>query len=301
MSKRGTALFAAMCLIWGCPYLLIKVAVDGGVSPSAIVVARTALAILVLLPLAVRAGAVRPALRAWKPLLLFAGLEMCTPWFLLAHAEKDLSSSLTGLLIAGVPLVSAIAARALGEDDRLDRGRLIGLGIGLAGLAVLLGIDVRGDLLAVLAVGGVVIGYAIGPLVITRSLRDVPASGVNAVALAATGLVFLPMGGPDLVADPPPLDAGLALLGLGLVCTALALVLFFALIGEVGSQRALVITFVNPVVAVALGISFLDEPFTAGTAIGFPLVLLGCVLATRRNAAVVAAADVPVAAAGSTP
>lgn len=285
MSKRGAALFAAMCLIWGLPYLLIKIAVED-VSPAQVVVARTLLAAAVLVPLAVRAGAVRPALRAWKPLLLFAVLEMCGPWFLLAHAEQDLSSSLTGLLIAGVPLVSALAAQLLGEADKLDRGRLLGLGLGFAGLAVLLGIDVRGNLLAVVAVGVVVVGYATAPLIITRQLSQVPAAGVNAVALTTTCVLFLPFGGPGLVTHPPPWDAALALVALGLVCTALAMVLFFALIAEVGAQRALVITFVNPAVALVLGITFLDEPFTVGTAIGFPLVLLGCALATRRNAPV---------------
>ncbi len=271
-----------MCLVWGVPYLLIKVAVEE-VSASEVVLARTLLAVVVLLPLALRAGAVRPALRAWRPLLLFAALEMAGPWFLLAHAEQDLSSSLTGLLVAAVPLVSAVAARVLREDDRLDRGRLVGLGVGLAGVAVLLGVDVRGDLLAVGAVGLTVLGYAFGPLVITRSLAHVPATGVNAVALSMTALLYLPVGGPRLVEDPPSLQPALALLALGLVCTALALVLFFALIAEVGAQRALVITFVNPAVAVVLGIALLDEPFTLGTALGFPLVLLGCALATRRD------------------
>lgn len=285
MSRRGWLLFTVMCVVWGIPYLLIKVAVEQ-VSPAEVVFARTSLAALVLIPLALRARAVRPALRAWRPLLLFAALEMAGPWYLLAHAEQDLSSSLTGLLVAAVPLVSAVVARGLGESDRLDRGRVIGLGVGLAGVAVLLGVDVRGDLLAVGAVGVTVLGYATAPLLITRSLARVPAVGVNAVALSCAALLYLPFGAPGLISDPPTGRAALALVGLGLICTALALVLFFRLIAEVGSQRALVITFVNPAVAVVLGITLLDEPFTVGTAIGFPLVLLGCALATRRNRAI---------------
>ncbi len=167
----------------------------------------------------------------------------------------------------------------------------------MLGVGVLLGLDVGGgDLLAVGAVGLTVLGYATAPLMVSRSLKDVPASGVNATALAATALLYLPIALPRLLDGPAPsAKVSAAIVTLGLVCTALALVLFFALINEVGSNRALVITFVNPAVAVLLGIALLDEPFTAGTAIGFPLVLLGCVLATRRTAPAVtpAAPDQP--------
>ena len=282
MSRRAWGLFTAMCLIWGVPYLLIKVAVDE-VSPAELVLARTSLGAVALLPWALGSGALRPALRAWRPLLLFAVLEMAGPWFLLAHAEQELSSSLTGLLVAAVPLVAATAGRALGESDRLDRTRVGGLLLGVVGVAVLLGLDVRGgDLVAVGAVGLVVLGYALGPLVVSRSLGGVPSQGVNAAALGVTALVFLPVAAPAYDGLPSG-RVVLALLALGLVCTALALVLFFALIAEAGPNRALVITFINPAVAVLLGVLLLSEPFTTGTALGFPLVLLGSVLATRRS------------------
>lgn len=285
MSRRGWLLFAAMCVVWGVPYLLIKVAVEQ-ISPAELVLARTTLGAAALLPWAVRSGALRPALRAWRPLLLFAALEMAGPWFLLAHAERDLSSSLAGLLVAAVPLVAAVAGRAVGETDRLDPTRVAGLLVGLVGVGVLLGLDVHGgDLVAVGAVALTVLGYAFGPLVVSRSLQGVPSQGVNAAALGVTALLFLPIAAPSY-AGMPSGRVVLAVLGLGLVCTALALVLFFALIAEAGPHRALVITFVNPAVAVALGITLLGEPFTAGTAIGFPLVLVGCVLATRRTAGV---------------
>ena len=282
MSRRGWLLFAVMCLVWGVPYLLIKVAVDE-LQPAEVVLGRTVLGAAALLPWAVRSGALRPALAAWRPLLLFAVLEMAGPWFLLATAERDLSSSLTGLLVAVVPLAAAVAGRALGEADRLDRTRVAGLLVGLAGVAVLLGLDVRGgDLLAVGAVALTVVGYALGPLVVSRSLKDVPSQGVNAAALAATAVLFaVPAAG--AYDGWPSGQVVLAVLALGLVCTALALVLFFGLIAEAGPHRALVITYVNPAVAVLLGVLLLGEPFTAGTAIGFPLVLAGSVLATRRS------------------
>lgn len=285
MSRRGWVLFAVMCLVWGVPYLLIKVAVEELSAPE-LVLGRTVLGAAVLLPWAVRSGALRPALRAWRPLLLFAVLEMAGPWFLLARAEHDLPSSLTGLLVAAVPLVAAVAGRAVGDSDRLDRTRVAGLLVGLVGVAVLLGLDVHtSDLAAVGAVALTVLGYATGPLVISRALRDVPSQGVNAAALTATAVLFL-WPAAATYEGLPSVRVSLAVLGLGLVCTALALVLFFALIAEVGPNRALVITFVNPAVAVTLGILLLGEPFTVGTAVGFPLVLAGCVLATRRTATV---------------
>ncbi len=287
MSRRGWLLFAVMCVVWGVPYLLIKVAVEE-LGPAELVLGRTVLGAAVLLPWAVRSGALGPVLRRWRPLLLFAGLEMAGPWFLLARAERDLPSSLTGLLVAAVPLVAAVAGRALGESDRLDRTRVAGLLVGLVGVAVLLGLDVHtSDLAAVGAVALTVVGYALGPLVVSRSLRDVPSQGVNAAALTVTAVLFA---GPAAAAYDG-LQSGrvaLAVLALGLVCTALALVLFFALIAEAGPHRALVITFVNPAVAVTLGIVLLGEPFTVGTALGFPLVLAGCVLATRRTSSAAA-------------
>jgi len=272
-----------MCVVWGVPYLLIKVAV-AELAPTELVLCRTALGAAVLLPWAVATRALLPALRAWRPLLLFAVLEMAGPWWLLAHAERQLPSALTGLLVSAVPLVAAVAGRAVGEADRLDRTRVAGLVVGLAGVGLLLGLDIGGgDVTAVAAVGLTVVGYAFGPLVVSRSLRDIPSQGVNAAALTVTALLFLPLGARAYDGLPSG-RVVVAVLVLGLVCTALALVLFFALIAEAGPHRALVITFVNPAVAVVLGLVLLGEPLTVGTALGFPLVLLGCVLATRRNA-----------------
>ena len=218
--------------------------------------ARCVVGAVLLLPWTIARGQLRPALRYWRWLLLFTVLEMTGPWLLLAYAEQTLSSSLTGLLVAGVPFVAALAGRLTGEEERLTRVRLLGMGLGVAGIAVLLGLDVEG-------------------------LAPLP---LLAVALTATGLVYAPFAVPRLgAAARAPADALLAVLVLGVVCTALALALFFALIREVGPQRALVITFLNPAVAVLLGVLLLDEPFTLGLAVGLPVVVLGCVLATRRS------------------
>ena len=284
MSRRGWVLFLAMSVIWGIPYLLIKVAVDE-VSPVVVVLARCVVGAALLLPWTIAKGQLRPALRHWRALLLFTALEMAMPWLLLSYAEQTLSSSLTGLLVATVPFVAALAARMLGEEERLTPIRLVGMGIGVVGIAVLLGLDIEGvNLLALVAVALTVIGYATGPLVISRALPEVPGAAASSIALFVTAVAYTPFAVPrlDQVADASS-PALLSLVGLGAVCTALALALFFVLIREVGPQRALVITFVNPAVAVLLGVLLLGEPFTLGIGLGLPLVLIGCVLATRRS------------------
>jgi drug/metabolite transporter (DMT)-like permease len=284
VSRRGWLLFAAMSVIWGVPYLLIKVAVQE-LSPAELVFLRCALAALLLVPFAAARGELRAPLRSWKPLLAFTVLEMTGPWLLLAYAEQTLSSGLTGLLVATVPIVSVVAGRAIGEADRLDPVRVTGLAVGMAGVGALLGFDVGGgELLAVGAVGLVVLGYGTAPLIVTRALSGVPSAGVSAWALLLTAVVYAPLALPRLAGGAVPSGQVVgSVVALALLCTATALVLFFALIREVGPNRALVITFVNPAVAVALGIVVLGEPLTVGTLVGFPLVLLGCALATRAG------------------
>jgi drug/metabolite transporter (DMT)-like permease len=292
VSRRGWVLFGALAVIWGLPYLLIKVAVED-FSPVTVVFLRCAIGAVLLLPWTLTRGRPGPALRRhWRALLLFTVLEMTGPWLLLSWAETELSSSLTGLLVAGVPLVAALAARLAGEEERLSRVRLVGMGVGVVGIAVLLGLDVGGAHLGpVLAVALVVVGYATAPLVISRRLSDVPGVTAAAIALVVTAVVYAPFAVPRLgAATHAPADAWTAVVVLGVVCTAAALALFFALIREAGPQRALVITFVNPAVAVALGVLLLDEPFTLGLAVGLPLILIGCVLATRRSPAPAGAA-----------
>ena len=293
MSRRGWVLFLTMSVIWGIPYLLIKVAVDE-VSPVMLVFARCVIGAALLLPWTIAKGLLWPALRHWRALLLFTVLEMAGPWLLIAYAEESLSSSLTGLLVAGVPFVAALAGLLLGEEERLSPIRVLGMAIGVIGIGVLLGLDLEGaQLLPILAIGLVLIGYATGPLVVTRALPDVSGVAASSIALFVTAVVYAPFAAPQLdEAASAPATAWLALAALGVVCTALALALFFSLIREVGPQRALVITFVNPAVAVLLGVLLLDEPFTLGIALGLPLVLLGCVLATRRNVAPEPAPDV---------
>jgi drug/metabolite transporter (DMT)-like permease len=291
VSRRGWVLFAAMCVIWGIPYLLIKVAVEE-LAPSTMVLARTGLAALILLPIAVAQGQLRGLGKVWLALIAYTLVEICGPFLLLARAETRLSSSLTGLLIAAVPIVGAVLVRVSGGRvpggrERLGARRLIGLLLGVAGVAALVGLDVEtDDLVAVLAVAGVVLGYAIGPIILARRLAEQPGLGVVAASLTLAALVYLPAGVAQAPSAWPSGRVLAAVLVLAVICTGLAFLVFFELIAEVGPARATVITYLNPAVAVLLGVLVLDERFTAVTALGFVLVLSGAVLATGRSGAV---------------
>jgi drug/metabolite transporter (DMT)-like permease len=281
VSRRGWVLFVAMGLIWGIPYLLIKVAV-GELTPASLVFVRTALATLLLLPMLAGGGQLNALVAAWKPIVAYTLIEVTVPWFLLSDAERRLSSSLTGLLVAAVPLVGIVIARAIGADKILDGRRLVGLLLGFVGVAVLLGLDVSAnDFGAVVEMGLVVLCYAIGPLIIARKLSGIPSGGVVAASLAITALIYAPVAFAQLPDTLPPVSVLGAVAVLGVVCTALAFLVFFALIAEVGPVRAQMITYVNPAVALALGVLILGEPFTLGAAIGFGLIVLGLALATR--------------------
>jgi drug/metabolite transporter (DMT)-like permease len=282
MSRRGVLLFAAMCAIWGIPYLLIKVAVED-MSPSMLVLGRTLIAALLLLPIAAFRGELRPLLPYWLPLVAFAGIEIALPWVLLGAAETEVSSSLTGLLIAGVPLVAAVIATSTGAE-RLRPASIVGLGLGVAGVAAIVGVDVEdAHVVPLLEIGLVAVCYAAGPAILQRWLSGLPALGVIAVSLVLTALVYVPFAAFSVPDETPSAAAFASVATLAVVCTALAFLLFFALIGEVGPVRATVITYVNPAVAAVLGVLILHERFTAAMAVGFALVLAGSVLATRRG------------------
>jgi drug/metabolite transporter (DMT)-like permease len=280
LTRRGWLLFGALSILWGIPYLLIKVAV-AEVSPAALVFLRTAIGTALLLPLVPRAQ-LRPLLRRWRPLVAFTVVELAVPWYLLSDAERRLSSSFCGLMIAAVPLVGAVMALLTGHHERIDGRRLTGLVVGLGGVVALLGIDVsRGDALAVLEVAVVVVGYATGPLIVSRHLADVPSLGVVTASLALCAIAYAPVALLQLPPAIPPAPVVTAIAALGILCTAIAFVVFFQLIAEAGPVRATVVTYLNPAVAVVLGVVLLRERFTVGTAVAFVLILGGSFLATR--------------------
>jgi drug/metabolite transporter (DMT)-like permease len=280
MSRRGLVLFSAMCVIWGIPYLLIRVAVRE-LSPETLVLARTAIAALLLLPLAAARDELRAGFSCTRPLLAFAAIEIAIPWYLLNSAEQEISSSLAALLIAAVPLIGVVIALATRGGDRFGFQSLLGLVVGLVGVAAIVGVNVDGGVLPIAEVGLVAVCYAVGPVILQRWLADLPALGVIAASLAITAAAYVPIAAFSLPTEMLSGRVIASVIGLAVVCTALAFVLFFALIAEIGSVRATVITYVNPAVAAILGVAILDERFTPGMAIGLLLVLLGSSLATR--------------------
>lgn len=295
-SRRGWILFGAMALLWGMPYLFIKEAVDT-ISPAAIVAGRTLIGALLLLPFAIRAKALGPALKKWPWVLAFGLVEMAGPFLLLGHAEQVLPSGLTGLLVATVPLVATVIAMLGGDRAARKPIRLLGLALGLGGVAIVVlgpGVGASGPE-ALTAVGQVLlvaVFYAIAPFIVARKLADVPSLGTITVSLLAIGIGYLPAA---LLTthEMPSVRSGVSLIALGVICTAVAFICFFALIREVGPVNAPLFTYVNPVVALLLGSLVLSEPFGLGLLIGAPVIIIGCWLAAtggriRRPARVVA-------------
>ena len=283
MTRRGLVLFGLMSIIWGIPYLFIRVVVVE-ITPATLVLVRTAIAAAILLPFALVHVDLRPVLARWRWLVAFAGIEIAIPWVALGSAEQHLSSSLTGLLIAGVPLVGTTLALATGGADRLGRTGLIGLVIGLVGVAAIVGADyATSDPTALLQILVVVVCYAVGPAILGRRLGGLPSVGVMGLSLTLCALVYVPIAAFQLpsVLPSPNVLASIAILAI--VPTAAGFLIFAALIDEIGPVRATVITYVNPAVAAVLGVFVLSETFTVAMGMGFALVILGSALATRRS------------------
>jgi drug/metabolite transporter (DMT)-like permease len=281
MTPRGWALFAAVSVIWGMPYLFIKLAVDDGLTPGFVAWSRVALAALVLLPLALRTGALRGLPLRW--LVAFATVEIAIPFPLIGFGEQRISSSLTAILIAALPLVVAFLALRFDHAERPTPIRLAGMLVGLVGVAVLVGVDVggRGDeLLGAGAVLLATLGYAAGPLIVKHKLTDADPLGPVTAAMAIAAIMLLPFGVGDFPSTTPTDEALASVIVLGLICSALAFLLFFRLIAEIGPSRATVITYVNPIVALALGVAILGESVTAGAIAGLLLILAGSWLST---------------------
>jgi drug/metabolite transporter (DMT)-like permease len=281
VSRRGWLLFAAMGVIWGVPYLLIKVA-DGGVSVPVLVLARVVIGSILPFPAALRGGQLARLRGHVRWLVAFTLIEIAGPFALLSNAEKHLTSSTSGLLIAAVPIFGAIIAVLLGSADRPTPVRWIGLAIGIGGVAVLAGPGTgKGSLIPVIEVLGTALGYSIGPVIASRKLAQLPTVAVNAVCLGLTAVLYAPFAALTWPARMPSVQVLGSLAGLGVVCTAAAFLVFFRLIAEVGPARATVITYVNPAVAVALGFIVLGERLTVPIGLAFVLILGGSVLATR--------------------
>lgn len=289
MSKKSLWLFLLVGVAWGLPYSLIRVTVEEFSTPT-IIFSRVVIGALVLIPIAIHRKVLIPALKAWPWVLAYAALEMIGPWFLIPEAERQISSGLAGLLVATVPFFGLIIGYFFLGDKSLGHPKtLIGLLVGFSGVVLLVGIDALSGHVSLPEVGMVILasaGYAIAPVVATHKMPNVSAVAINGLAMAMVALFYsIPAIGalPAEIAAQPSAAAWGSLVALGVICSSIAFVAFFTLSRDIGVARASLVTYMNMAVAVILGILLLAEPITAGILIGFPLVLAGSYLATRKH------------------
>jgi drug/metabolite transporter (DMT)-like permease len=283
MTRRAWVAFAAASLIWGVPYLFIKIAVDHGVTAPVLAWGRVTLGSLVLLALAWRAGTLGTVRNRWRWLLAFAVAEVAIPFPMLAIGEERVPSSLAAIMVATVPLIGALLAIRFDHSERPTPIRGLGLAIGFGGVIALVGLDVAGHGGELLGIGAIMLtatGYAIGPMLIKHRLAGLDPRATIGASLAIASVVLAPWAALDTPPHVPSAGAIGSVVVLGLVCTAAGFVVYAILIGEAGTSRATVITYVNPVVAVTLGVLLLGEHPGAGAVAGLLLILAGGWLAT---------------------
>lgn len=283
MSRKGWLLFIAISIFWGIPYFFIKIAVSE-LDPAIVVFARIGIAAVVLIPVALQRKALGQFRGQWPLLIVLAFVHLAIPFLLISYGEQHISSSLTSLLIASEPLLIALLAFRFDPSERVRGLRLLGLLIGLLGVVTLLGFDISGDSQKVLGAGLVLLaatGYAISALLAKRpSIVALPRLGVVSIECSVATIVLLPLAIAHWPSRMPTLPVIASLLVLGLICTALALLTFFALMAEVGASRGAAFTYVNPAVSVLLGVILLNEGLNLATISGFLLIILGSWLST---------------------
>ena len=285
MSPRAWLLFTLSSVIWGVPYLFIKVAVDAGVPPVFVAWSRVALGAVLLLPVALYRGALRGLRGRGGAVAAYAACEIAVPFVLIAVGERYISSSLAAILVATMPLMVALLAVRFSPADRPTGLRLLGLVVGLGGVVALLGVDVAGrpdELLGAALVLVATLGYAAAPIIVSRRLVDLDPLGPVAASLVLSTIVLLPATLVQPLHGVPTLAALGAMVVLGVVCTVLGLVVFFQLIAAAGPSRASIITYVNPLVAVVIGVVALHERVGVMTLVGLLLILGGSWVAARR-------------------
>jgi drug/metabolite transporter (DMT)-like permease len=283
VTRRAWTAFAVASVIWGVPYLFIEIAVRHGVTPPALAWGRVTLGAAVLLVLAWRAGTLASLHGRWRWLLAYAVAEICIPFPMLAFGESRVPSSLAAIMVATVPLIGAVLAMRFDHSERPTPVRAVGLLTGFCGVIALVGLDVAGHSGELLGIGAIMLtatGYAIGPMLIKHRLNGLDPRASQGAALAIASLVLLPVALLDPPHHMPTAGAIGSVIALGVLCTAGGFVVYAILIGEAGTSRATVITYVNPVVAVTLGVLLLGEQPGTGAIAGLLLILAGGWLST---------------------
>jgi drug/metabolite transporter (DMT)-like permease len=291
MSRKGWALFALVGVLWGVPYMFMKIAVAELATPV-IVFSRLLIGALVLIPLAVHQKTIKDALKYWPYIASYAVLEMVIPWTLITNAQKDLSSGVVALLVATVPIWATLFAHHTGDSTAAHRTRIFGITLGLIGITFLVGIESLndvGNIRSLIQVLVASVSYAYAVNMITRKAPGISGIAINGLAMSLSAVLFAPFALTHLPKTAPSTEAILATVGLGIICTALAFWIFFLVLEEIGPARASLVVYPNTAVAIVLGIFLLDEKLTLAIVIGLPMVLLGSYFASRKPEAPVIA------------
>lgn len=283
-SRRGWILFSLLAAIWGGSYLLIKLGLRGGFSPSGIVFARTLLASVVLIVTAQRLGAMRGIGRRIPDLILLAAIQAAGPFLLISGGERRIASSLAGILVAGAPIFTALLAVFIDHEERSRGASLVGLVAGMAGVVLLLGLDTGGGSAALLGGLMVVLAslcYALGGFQLKHRLADLNPIGICATVMAISAAMSLPLAAVTLPSKTPSSGALAAIVALGILGTGVSFGIFYTLIRDVGPARASLVAYVAPAFAVVYGVVFLNESFKPSTAVGVVLIIGGSWLAAE--------------------
>ncbi|HEX4363914.1 MAG TPA: DMT family transporter [Solirubrobacteraceae bacterium] len=284
MNRRAWLLMLLLAALWGASYLFIKVGLDGGLAPLFIVFLRVALGALVLTPIAWRAGALGTLGGRAGPIVLLAVVQVVLPFALITFGERHIASALAGILVSAVPIVTALIAARFDADEQPRGIALAGVLLGIAGVVLLFGIDLSGDVEAL--AGGLMVllasvGYAVGLLYLKHRLRGVAPVGVAAWTMIAASLVLVAFVPFELPGRLPDLQTAGAMLGLGAGGTGIAFLVFYTLIADVGPARAALVTYIAPGFAVVYGVALLGEPLTLGALLGLAVILTGSFLAAE--------------------
>ncbi len=283
MSRRAWWAFAVMSVTWGSSYLLIKIGIEGGVPALDLAWLRIALAAVILIGLAWRAGALPTLSGRWRWVWAYAVAEISIPFPLIAAGEVHIASSLAAIIIASVPLIVTVLSLRFDPSERPTPIRALGLAVGFAGVIALVGIDVAGSSAAVLGAVAVLVaavGYAIGPMLVKLGMDGIDSRAAMGGSLAIATVILAPFAATDLPSRAPTVGALAAVAALGVFCTAMAFVVYTVLVREAGTGRATIITYVNPLVAVLLGVTLLGERPGPGALAGLVMILAGSWLST---------------------